>query len=157
MPYMLWGVITCPALDTCFWHNYTRIQRPRRAQHFSSVFPVSPIIFLRFFMRTGGLKWIVYPRISADTRVTLIISWMLTMKLASVHHSTLTFGSQFTTLLLQASFPDLQSACVAINSLWPSDAIWRHRFGSILALIMACCLMAPSHYLNHCWLLISEA
>ena len=28
--------------------------------------------------------------------------------------------------------------------------------GSTLAQIMACCLMAPSHYLNQCWLLISE-
>ena len=31
-----------------------------------------------------------------------------------------------------------------------------HRSGSILAQIIACCLMTPSHYLNQCWLLISE-
>ena len=30
-----------------------------------------------------------------------------------------------------------------LNSLWPSDAIWRQRSGS-------------RHYLNQCWLLISE-
>ena len=41
------------------------------------------------------------------------------------------------------------------NSLWPSDAIWRHRLGSTLAWVMACCLTAPSHYLNHCWLITS--
>ena len=35
-----------------------------------------------------------------------------------------------------------------INSLWPNDAIWRHRSGSTLAQVMACCLAAPSHYLN---------
>ena len=40
-----------------------------------------------------------------------------------------------------------------VNSLWPSDAIWRH---NLLAQLMACCLMAPSHYLNHCWLLFSQ-
>ena len=45
---------------------------------------------------------------------------------------------------------------VLINPLWPSDAIWRHRSGSTLAQVMACCLMAPSHYLNQCWLIISE-
>ena len=39
------------------------------------------------------------------------------------------------------------------NSLGPGDAIWRCRPGSILGQIMACCLMAPSHYLNHCWLI----
>ena len=41
------------------------------------------------------------------------------------------------------------------NSLWRSDAIWRHRSGSILAQVMACCLTAPSHHLNQCWLIVS--
>ena len=36
-----------------------------------------------------------------------------------------------------------------VNSVWPSDAIWWHVTGSTWAQIMACCLMAPSHYLNH--------
>ena len=39
--------------------------------------------------------------------------------------------------------------CKVINSLWPNDTIWRHRSGSALAQVMACCLMAPSHYLTH--------
>ena len=43
-----------------------------------------------------------------------------------------------------------------INSLWPGDAIWWHRSGSTLAQVMACCLTAPSHYLNQCWLIISR-
>ena len=43
-----------------------------------------------------------------------------------------------------------------INSLMPSDAIWRQRTGSTLAQVMACCLTAPSHYLNQCWLIISK-
>ena len=42
------------------------------------------------------------------------------------------------------------------NSLGPGDAIWQQRSGSPLAQIMACCLMAPSHYLNQCWLIINE-
>ena len=42
------------------------------------------------------------------------------------------------------------------SSLWPNDAIWWHRSGSPLAQVMACCLTAPSHYLNQCWLMISE-
>ena len=41
-------------------------------------------------------------------------------------------------------------------SLWPSDAIWRHRSGSTLAQVMACCLTAPSHYLNQYWLIIRK-
>ena len=41
-----------------------------------------------------------------------------------------------------------------VNSLWPSDAIWWQRSGSTLAQVMTCCLMAPSHYLNQCWLVM---
>ena len=43
-----------------------------------------------------------------------------------------------------------------INSLWPSDIIWRQGSTSTLAPVTACCLMAPSHYLNQCWLVISN-
>ena len=43
-----------------------------------------------------------------------------------------------------------------INSLRPSDIIWWQGSRSILAQVMACCLRAPSHYLNQCWLMISE-
>ena len=39
-------------------------------------------------------------------------------------------------------------------TLWPIDNIWWHRSGSTLAQVIACCLMAPSHYLNQCWLII---
>ena len=34
-----------------------------------------------------------------------------------------------------------------------SDAIWRHWSDSTLGQVMAWCLMAPSHYLNQCWLI----
>ena len=46
--------------------------------------------------------------------------------------------------------------CSRVNLLWPSDAIWQQRSGSTLAQVMTCCLTAPSHYLNQCWLIISE-
>ena len=42
---------------------------------------------------------------------------------------------------------------LGFNTLWPNDAIWRQRSGSILAQVMTCYLMAPSHYLNQCWLI----
>ena len=44
----------------------------------------------------------------------------------------------------------------SFNSLWSSDIRWQHRSGSSLAQIIACCLTAPSHYLNQCWLIINE-
>ena len=54
---------------------------------------------------------------------------------------------------LIVSFPDLDNT---INSLGSNDTIWQHRFGSALAQVMICGLTAPSHYLNQCWLIISE-
>ena len=38
------------------------------------------------------------------------------------------------------------------KSLGPSNAIWWQK----LAHVMACCLTAPRHYLNQCWLIISK-
>ena len=43
-----------------------------------------------------------------------------------------------------------------VNSLGPSDTIWHWRSWSTLVQVMACCLMAPSHYLNQCWLINSK-
>ena len=43
----------------------------------------------------------------------------------------------------------------SVNPLWPMIPIWGHRSGSTLALVMSCCLTAPSHYLNQCRLIIS--
>ena len=40
--------------------------------------------------------------------------------------------------------------------MWPNDTTWWHKTGSTLAQVMACCLMATSHYLNQCWLIIRE-
>ena len=51
----------------------------------------------------------------------------------------------------------LQKCCPqCVNSLCSNDAIWQRRSGSTLGQIMACCLMAPSHYLTQCWLIMSE-
>ena len=58
---------------------------------------------------------------------------------------------------LEAGNIDQQQEQFYFNSLWPSDAIWQHRAGSTLAQVVVCCLMAPSHYLNQCWLIVRKA
>ena len=45
---------------------------------------------------------------------------------------------------------------LTFNSLWLSDVIWQQGSRSTLAQVMACCLTAPSHYLNQCWLVITK-
>ena len=44
----------------------------------------------------------------------------------------------------------------SLKSLGPSDAIWCWRSGSTLVQVMACCLTAPSHYVNQCWFIITK-
>ena len=44
----------------------------------------------------------------------------------------------------------------ARNSLCSSDTLWQHGSGSTLAQVMAWCMMAPSHYLSQCRLIISK-
>ena len=56
----------------------------------------------------------------------------------------------------QETIPNMQNSILYVNSLRSSDVIRQHRSGSTLAQVMACCLMAPSHYLNQCWLIISK-
>ena len=58
-----------------------------------------------------------------------------------------TFSLQFTNNISVKKETD-------VNSLRPSDAIWRQWSWTTLAQVMACCLTAPSHYLNQCWLII---
>ena len=43
-----------------------------------------------------------------------------------------------------------------VNSSWPGDAIRRQGTRSTFAQVMVCCLMATSHYLNQCWLIIGQ-
>ena len=43
-----------------------------------------------------------------------------------------------------------------INWMRPNDAMWQHRTWRKLVQVMAWCLVAPSRYLNKCWLIISE-
>ena len=59
-------------------------------------------------------------------------------------------------LSFQASMSSNKVMYMLVNSLWPRDAIWHQISWSTQVQVMACCLTAPSYYLNHCWLVISE-
>ena len=43
-----------------------------------------------------------------------------------------------------------------VNTLRPSDDIWRYRSGSTLVQVMARCLVVTNHYLNKCWLITTK-
>ena len=80
----------------------------------------------------------------------LIDNWTLRNKLQWILN-------QNTNIFFHKNMLEWQPFCLGINvlvlymyfnSLGPSDAIWQQRSESPLAQVMACCLMAPSHYLN---------
>ena len=75
----------------------------------------------------------------------------------TIEHVTLVAIIGATKLVFPHLFNSLQLiwGSSILNSLRPRDAIWQ-RSGSPLAQVMACCLMAPSHYLNQCWLIIDK-
>ena len=52
--------------------------------------------------------------------------------------------------------PQIKLKSPGANELTHCDAIWHHRICSALVHLLACCLMAPSHYLYQCWLIINE-
>ena len=61
-----------------------------------------------------------------------------------------------TSIMVCASSSSFWSRERWVNSLWLSDAIWRHRSGSTLAQVVAWCHQASSHYLIQCWFIICE-
>ena len=66
------------------------------------------------------------------------------------------FSPQWRWWLLFTGSIIIKSMYLACDTLWPNDDIWRHRFGSTMAQVIACCLMAPSHYLNQCLILFDN-
>ena len=101
-------------------------------------------------------------------RISVASHWTrLTTQQSCSSSSTSGMPSRWTMILLKvtctgrmmsprSSNEDSWMAQVSFNSLWPSDAVWRLRSGSTLAQVMACCLTAPSHYLNRNWLISNE-
>ena len=98
-------------------------------------------------------------RTSADTVTAKFLSciWHWHLKEFKNDYQSLVvsgFSQQFFTSNFIAPVPP--AVVHLINSLRPSDTIWRHRSGSTLAQVMACCPTATSHYLNQCWLIMSK-
>ena len=55
------------------------------------------------------------------------------------------------------ALPEVDKYSLKFNLFWTSDdVIWCYQDQSSLAQVMTCCLMAPSHYVNQCWLISNE-
>ena len=96
------------------------------------------------FWLSSNKKFIFFHEITADNYESCRRKWL--RKFIQVHCN---YESHFYT---SSIFHSVES----IKSLRPCDATWRHRSGSTLAQVMACCLSAPSRCQNQCWFHISE-
>ena len=50
---------------------------------------------------------------------------------------------------------DIRKSHFSFNSLWPSNHIYYCRHWPTLVLVIACCHLASSHYLNQWWVIIN--
>ena len=95
-----------------------------------------------------------------NTLTHLYLIWHINDLLKWVNISSGTFSVQHQSITINnaelLAIGLLETSHWYINSLWPGDAIWWHGTRLTLDQVMACCLIATSHYLNQCWLIISE-
>ena len=97
-------------------------------------------IFVNFLTYSPMLKynWVWYMVMICISNIFIsrCVSW-----------SAVSRYSRYVVYLCTPNFKLTKKCTMRFISLWPCDAIWRHRSGSTLA---------PKHYLNQCGLLISE-
>ena len=129
------------SLGVCYW--YVTIQQCRYMKH--------------------GLKYIMFYAQKDMTPLTacsgpLLVHDKLLGATAFVRLTYWYFHTDLVEAIIQTSDVGVYITSLQwVNSLWHSDAIWRQRSGSTLTQVMACCLTAPSHYLNQCWLIVMKS
>ena len=93
-----------------------------------------------------SLTWLQSQR---NSRLTLMIH----LHTIQVHHHFICVGNILSKLDLTDCDIYLKLT-FKVNPLWPSDTIWWHWSRYTLAQLLACCLMAPSHYQNQRWVFV---
>ena len=100
--------------------------------------PIRPVMrYLCWYIRNSWPCYLQWP---------LTVPTMPTLQLCYINENVYNFTGQPTRL------PPIRASalCLGYAILW-------HRSVSPLAQVMACCLMAASHYQNQCWLIIERA
>ena len=102
------------------------------------------------------LKWVTPISFSTTASISVHPRWLILVGCRSVSHSPARCDLVTRKSIKEWHKLGLGSSLTfsLVNSLRPSDAIWRQWSWTTLAQVMACCLTAPSHYLNQCWLII---
>ena len=116
-------------------------------------YSLSPVPTKPFNIKSMNQCWLII-----NWTITNIINWTLTNKFQwyFIHNTNYLYHcNALENVIGKMAIIIFRFQCV--NSSWPSDIIWRHRWSkSRLPQVMACCLRASSHYLNQHWFIISE-
>ena len=89
-------------------------------------------------------------------QLMIFFNWMCFLTWPCGYVLSLITGSWIVIIIVQLwKSYRIQNLCLRsfVNSLWFTDTKWQHRFWSTVAQVIAWCLMAPSHFLNQCWLI----
>ena len=148
-----WGKISV----TCVICTFKR-KLPINSKHaelflkiIQDVFTFRTISWILFNRREPNLQWSNATCCPSYTDNTMLADALATLGAKAT--AGLVFDPQSWNISSPAS-EELKS--MLFNSLWPSDTVCQHRTWSSLVQVMACSQTAPSHYLNQCWLIISE-
>ena len=141
---------------------FTDVILPKGKSMFITIVPAWPLLIyqnITTWMRISDwYKYGLYPNKHAQCSYTWIGNYVHVKHWDIITHPCSKFNSGLVlSMLAQYLCHHIYGISKPqwVSSLWPGDAVWRHRSGSTLAQVMAWCLMAPSHYLNQCWLIIS--
>ena len=117
-------------------HECTTSARPK--QYLSSIYQNHMHHYVSLF---GIIAW--FMRKAGDILKQMMLYYHVSMW---IWLSSFIYKSQYTNLYAA-------SMCPLLNSLLLGDDLCRHKSWSTLAQLIACCLTAPSHYPNQCWLI----
>ena len=115
----------------------------------------SVIICLKILGKSSGSSSVMFNVIYFfEAKITSLIPCIISSDLFNINilDHTLFCFLFYTFTKMVVLITTCSSILILVNSWWPSDTIWRQRSGSTLAQVMVCCLKAPNHCLNQCWL-----
>ena len=81
-----------------------------------------------------------------------VLSDICTHVFTNLKHAQVSFFISHFTVTSLSNYDAITEYVSDFNSLAPSDATWSQRTWFTLVQVMICCMTAPDHYLNQCWL-----
>ena len=151
-----WAYLTMSVSICALKHNMQFINITFFLIHFFNQYIIIIYCIIHVFRHSYIQKTLWHQSSIIDYTIWTTIQRMLNMKFSVKIHTIIKYTNRFSLQnTFQLYFCNVR-LFISINSLGPSEAIWQWRSWSTLVQVMACCLTAPSHCLNQCWLIISK-